>query len=235
MPTFFAEEPLAPPPGFSGLNPALPIHRYERHLPHWRQQGATYFVTFRLADSLPQEKLQVLDTMRQKWDSIPEHQKTDQRARLYSKAVLEKIERWVDSGYGACWFRVPEFADQLLRAILHHHKVQYLVPVGVIMPNHCHLVMKPFDRFDLESLLGQIKSVSATFVNRKLGRTGPLWQQESYDRIIRDENHLFQVIQYIGRNPEKAEVAATFDHRYRWVDPEWQSSGWGFINTPPES
>ena len=103
------------------------------------------------------------------------------------------------------------------------------------MPNHCHLVMKPFDRIDLESVLGQIKSVSGTFVNRKLSRTGPLWQQESYDRIIRDEDRLFQVIQYIGRNPQKAGIAATHNDRYRWGDPEWQSSGWGFINTPPES
>ena len=47
----------APPPGFRGLNPEQPVQIYYRHLPHWRQAGATYFVTFRLADALPQEKL----------------------------------------------------------------------------------------------------------------------------------------------------------------------------------
>src|SRR5258707_12522120 len=42
---------LPPPPGFQGLHPDKPVTAYQRHLPHWRQDGATYFVTFRLADA----------------------------------------------------------------------------------------------------------------------------------------------------------------------------------------
>ena len=42
----------AAPPGFQGLRTDIPVTVYYRHLPHWRQDGATYFVTFRLADSL---------------------------------------------------------------------------------------------------------------------------------------------------------------------------------------
>ena len=45
------------PPGFRGLDPNKSLRIYTRHLPHWRQDGATYFVTFRLADSLPEAKL----------------------------------------------------------------------------------------------------------------------------------------------------------------------------------
>jgi hypothetical protein len=56
-----------PPPGFQGLREDLPLTRYARHLPHWRQPGATYFVTFRLADSLPKEKLHELDLLRSEW------------------------------------------------------------------------------------------------------------------------------------------------------------------------
>ena len=48
------------PPGFQGLHSDIPVTFYYRHLPHWRQDGATYFVTFRLADSLPQMKLREL-------------------------------------------------------------------------------------------------------------------------------------------------------------------------------
>jgi len=39
------------------FNPDEPVASLGGNLPHWRQQGVTYFVTFRLADSLPQAKL----------------------------------------------------------------------------------------------------------------------------------------------------------------------------------
>ena len=58
---------LPPPPGFQGLHPDKPITVYQRHLPHWRQDGATYFVTFRLADSLPQSKLDELAALKEAW------------------------------------------------------------------------------------------------------------------------------------------------------------------------
>ena len=51
---------LETPPGFRGLHPDVPVTVYYRHLPHWRQDGATYFVTFRLDDALPQCKLDEL-------------------------------------------------------------------------------------------------------------------------------------------------------------------------------
>src|SRR5260370_2118378 len=59
---------LPPPSGFQGLREDLPLQVYVRHLPHWRQEGATYFVTFRLHDSLPQEKLQQLEVLRREWE-----------------------------------------------------------------------------------------------------------------------------------------------------------------------
>ena len=59
---------LPPPPGFRGLQPDIPVKMYQRHLPHWRQKGATYFVTFRLADALPQSKLDLLKRWRETWE-----------------------------------------------------------------------------------------------------------------------------------------------------------------------
>ena len=69
------------------------------------------------------------------------------------------------------------------------------------MPNHCHLTIRPFTDHELEKILQGMKAASAKAVNALLGTTGSLWQQESYDRIVRDEEHLWRVIQYIGRNP----------------------------------
>jgi hypothetical protein len=55
------------PPGFQGLRDDLPLNFYWRHLPHWRQDGATYVVTFRLVDSLPQAKLRELEQVKSDW------------------------------------------------------------------------------------------------------------------------------------------------------------------------
>lgn len=37
---------------------------YRRHLPHWRQEGGFYFVTFRLADALPPTVIRELRWLR---------------------------------------------------------------------------------------------------------------------------------------------------------------------------
>ena len=58
---------LPAPLGFQGLHDDLPLTVYEQLLPHWRQDGATYFVTFRLHDSLPQSKLQELRSIKADW------------------------------------------------------------------------------------------------------------------------------------------------------------------------
>jgi hypothetical protein len=77
---------LPPAPlGFQGLRDDLPLEVYEQHLPHWRQDGATYFVTFRLNDSLPQPRLRELDFFRAKWQQRhpPPHSRDDKEEHLY--------------------------------------------------------------------------------------------------------------------------------------------------------
>ncbi len=94
------------------------------------------------------------------------------------------------------------------------------------MPNHCHLVIRPFDGADLEELIGGMKSVTARHITTALKQHGDLWQQESYDRIIRNTEHLHRVIQYIGRNPAQAGLPQST--WFRWIDPSWQQAGWDF-------
>lgn len=43
------------------------ITSYERNLPHWRQDGAVYFVTFRLKDSIPKSVLEAWEHDRRIW------------------------------------------------------------------------------------------------------------------------------------------------------------------------
>jgi putative transposase len=217
---------LEAPPGFRGLHPDKPLRRYIRHLPHWRQEGATYAVTFRLADSLPKEKLDMLKSMRREWEAKFPEPRSEEGWKTYAQSVTNRVHEWLDQGAGECHFKNSSFANELARSILHFQNERYHVACFVVMPNHCHLIIRPFGDNELEDLLGAIKGVTSRFVNRALERTGDLWQQESFDRIIRDDEHLYNAIQYIGNNPRTAGLPQS--QWYRWIDPTWETLKWGF-------
>ena len=96
------------------------------------------------------------------------------------------------------------------------------------MPNHIHGVMRPlkWEEYPLEKLLKTIKQRSSGEINKIVGTKGPLWQDESFDRMIRDEEGLFRIVQYIGNNPSKAGLH--IEACPRWISPEWEKSGWKF-------
>ena len=100
------------------------------------------------------------------------------------------------------------------------------VACSVITLNHCHLVIRSFPEYELKDLLGSMKAVVAKHINSATQRAGELWQQECYDRILRDEEHLYRVVQYIGRNPCRSGL--TPESCRLWLDPEWQNVGWRF-------
>lgn len=217
---------LDSPPGFRGLNPDMPLNIYHRKLPHWRQVGATYFVTFRLADSIPQEQLRALKRWRRNWElSHPEPRSNDDWSKL-AREITSRTDAWMDDGYGECIFRNPEMAAEMSKSLLHFQHQRVFTSCFVVMPNHVHAVMRPNQNADLEDLLGGIKRFVSNKINRTRERNGPVWERESYDRIVRDENHLYEVIQYIGRNPRKAGLPKGSWHR--WIEPEWENQGWGF-------
>jgi REP element-mobilizing transposase RayT len=225
---------LAAPPGFRGLHPDLPIRRYQRNLPHWRQEGATYAVAFRLADSIPQEQLRALQRWRTIWEKEHPEPRSEADWQQLARQISQKTEAWMDEGYGECVFRDLELANEMSKSLLHFQDQRCVTSCFVVMPNHVHAVMRPLGAshglgrpcYELEEVLDSIKGFVSRKVNAKLGRSGALWQEESYDRIIRDEEHLFRVVQYIGRNPGKAGLPR---HAWiRWIHPEWERAGWGF-------
>ena len=217
---------LPAPPGFRGLHPDLPIRMYHRHLPHWRQDGATYAVTFRLADSIPQEHVRSLKRWREIWERSHQQPRSEADWDQLAREITHRTEAWLDEGYGECVFADATLAVEMAKSVVHFQDERYLTSCYCVMHNHVHLVMKPKDGFELEDILEGLKGFVSRKVNTHLGRKGVLWEQESYDRIIRDEEHLFRVIQYIGRNPAKAGYPR--EQWVRWIHPEWEQIGWGF-------
>jgi REP element-mobilizing transposase RayT len=217
---------LASPPGFRGLDPEFPVSIYHRHLPHWRQRGATYFVTFRLADSIPQEQLRTLKRWREIWDRQHPEPRSQRDWEGLVREIARKTEVWLDQGYGDCVFRDRQLAEEMSRALLYFQNDRCLTSCFTVMPNHIHAIIKPLATFTLEELLKSVKQFVTRQVNTTIDRTGALWQEESYDRIIRDEEHLFRVVQYIGRNAANAGIPP--EKRVRWLHPDWHGAGWHF-------
>ncbi|MEZ5305122.1 MAG: transposase [Verrucomicrobiales bacterium] len=216
-----------PPPGFLGLRSDIPICTYRRNLPHWRQTGATYFVTFRLGDSIPPEKAEVLRFLRNELsvdrDGEPDLNQQDQIRRIVSAQ-----ERWLDQGYGKCLFQNRAMREIATDALRFFDKHRYDLVSYVVMPNHIHAILKPFDLegHTLEKVLQSWKRHTSREINKLRNEEGPIWHGESYDRIIRDLEHLRRCIDYIGRNPAKA---GRSDARCpRWIRSDWEAVGWGF-------
>jgi len=82
----------------------------------------------------------------------------------------------------------------------------------IIMPNHVHGIIM-FTEPDIElnaarpglpAVVGAFKSISAIAANPLLGRSGmPFWQRNYYEHIIRSEEKINQIRQYILDNPAK--------------------------------
>jgi putative transposase len=219
---------LPAPPGFRGLDPDRPVKVYIRRLPHWRQHGATYFVTFRLSDSLPQNKLQELDALRLKWEQEHPRPHADEHLEQLAYEALRRVEHWLDQGMGSCQLENTEAARILIGALHYFDAGRYELGCYVVMPNHVHVIVRPLlcDDDALERILQSWKRHSSLEINQLLGLAAPFWQEESFDRIIRDEEHLFRAVQYIGSNPSRARLDA--EACPTWIRPEWEKLGWKF-------
>ncbi|MDA1229759.1 MAG: hypothetical protein O2856_03205 [Planctomycetota bacterium] len=232
---------LAPPPGFQGLHPYKPVTSYQRHLPHLRQEGATYFVTFRLGDSLPQEKLHELNAFRMEWEKRNPEPRDSEATEEYAKDVQRKVEKWLDRGYGCCILRDAK-CGKVVANSMHHFDLngtdcqgyvaadaaRYELGCYVVMANHVHAIVRPLDGklHPLENIIGSWKQFSSGQINKLKKSKGSLWQDEGFDRIIRDEERLWNVVQYIGKNPEKAGLPG--ESCPLWIRPEWELLGWTF-------
>ena len=191
---------------FTYFDPRADIDVTRRNLPHGRQEGRTYVVTFRLYDSLPQEKLSALRKERDLWlDSHPEPWSPEQRQE-YRELFSEKIQQWLDAGHGSCILRDPTLAQIVASALKHFEGQRYDLVAWVVMPNHVHALLTPRPGFDLGKTLHSWKSFSALEINKPIGRSGDVWQHETYDHIVRGPDSLWHFAKYIVDNPSQAGV-----------------------------
>jgi acyl-CoA synthetase (AMP-forming)/AMP-acid ligase II len=139
---------------------------YRHKLPHF-DGNVTQFITFRLADSLPQG---VLEQLRNQL----EHDKLTE----FSEEYRTKVDEYLDAGAGECILKDPAVAKLVEETILYEHGTSCDVKAWVIMPNHAHIVLRVNEGYDLANVMKRIKGISARKINRFLGRNGRVWQAD---------------------------------------------------------
>lgn len=116
----------------------------------------------------------------------------------------DKIEAFLDSGYGECWLKRDDIGKLVANALCYFDGERYHLHAWVVMPNHVHAVLSPNGSHTLSSILHSWKSYTANEANCLLGRKGrTFWQRESYDHLVRDEEDFIRVCNYTLNNPVK--------------------------------
>ena len=89
-------------------------------------------------------------------------------------------------------------------ALMHFDGARYRLLGWCIMPNHVHVVIEIVDEHSLTEIVGSWKSFTAKRANSQIGRSGPFWHPDYFDRFMRDEGHLARTVGYVENNPVKA-------------------------------
>jgi REP element-mobilizing transposase RayT len=202
------DETLKPPANSNPPDPLVAGLHFRGKLPHLKREGAIYFVTFRLADSLPahevarlkQERKVILEQARAAKSPLTWHEE-EQLLAWY----CDKVEVLLDAGHGACWLSQPNIAGLVATAFKHFDGERYELRAWAVMPNHVHAIVWPMPGQTLSEILHSWKSFTSSQANKILNRTGKeFWQGESFDHWIRNDAECTRLVAYVENNPVKA-------------------------------
>lgn len=175
--------------------------RSRGYLPHWEVDNAHYFITYRLADSLPQTVVESL--LQEKKRLLDRASTAVQRAEI-ARRFGRRLDFYLDQHYGACHLKSPEIAQCVVNNLKHFHGTRYELVSWCVMPNHVHVVIYLDRGVELARIIHSWKSYTASFANQLLGVRGRFWHPEYFDRVLRDDEDLQGTIDYVVENPEKA-------------------------------
>ena len=179
------------------------VETTQNRLPHWQQDGCSYFITFRLADSLPQRLLDEWKEERRIWLLKHPEPWGVEIEQAYHQCFSAARERWLDAGYGECALKDSIARQAFVRSL---DQQDCEVWSFVVMPNHVHVLLSLSAALELSAFIQRLKGGSSFAINQSIGRSGKRWARDYFDRLIRDQNHFFNCARYIRRNPLKARL-----------------------------
>ena len=169
---------------------------YERNLPHWLPEHATFFVTWRLHGSLPLHRRTAgkgCGTSAESRKETAGHQ-------------FARIDYQLDRARcGPHWLKEPKIAGRVVELMKKGDEQlgYFSLYAFVVMPNHVHILFAP--KIELKRIMNGLKGTTAREANRILERTGKaFWQDESYDHCVRSDEEFGKIGRYIENNPVSA-------------------------------
>jgi putative transposase len=194
-------------------------HFHRRNLPHIYLSEASYFITYRLKGSLPVNKIEEL---RKEYETKIEEGSYE---NIYEAQKLfftryDDLLNFVISG--PAFLCEKNIARIVWDSILFYDKKEYNLICFCIMPNHVHILLTLTENSkSLDKIMQQIKGFSSNKINKVRNKRGSVWQSESYDHIVRDEDEFYRIINYIIYNPVKARLVENWnDWSYTFVSEE---------------
>jgi REP element-mobilizing transposase RayT len=91
----------------------------------------------------------------------------------------------------------------VLNHIKEGHQIYYSLAAAVVMPDHVHMILTPNAGCELDRIMKGIKGLSARKINTLRGTSGSVWQDESFDRIIRGQDEFDEKVRYMFDNAVK--------------------------------
>lgn len=122
----------------------------------------------------------------------------------------------------------PRARDLVFNHCLYEHNRRVHMHAFVVMPTHVHTVFTPLEdergeRYHIATITNSIKGASAHSVNRLLKRKGHMWQDESFDHVVRKFERLEMHIEYIRQNPVEAGIVKRpEDYKWLWIEPQFR-------------
>ncbi len=199
-------------------NPVATTVRFtRRHMPHWLVADHTYFVTLRLAGTIPRGLLKSLEAERAELADTCASE--DARLDLLRKQFV-RIEEILDAhNPDRYWLTQPPVAKVFFDALpwLENSDRGWDIYAITLMGTHAHIVMRNVAGRSGELLgdLGQFKRHTARESNRILGRSGAFWAREDFDHWCRTESKVIGAIRYTANNPVAAGLCSA------WRDWQW--------------
>ena len=132
------------------------------------------------------------------------------------------------------WTLPESVRVEVLHHCLHDHGTKMHVHGVVVMPDHVHMVFTPLPDptgcpYTLAEITNAIKGASAHTINRALGRDGCVWQDESFDHVLRRDEAIAAKVAYICENPIRKGLCRRWDeYPWLWREPCSPAAlGWG--------
>jgi REP element-mobilizing transposase RayT len=117
-----------------------------------------------------------------------------------------------------------EARDAIFHHCLYDHGKRYDLHAAVVMPDHVHLLLNPLRDetgwpYSLPTILKLVKGTSARSVNKLSGSCGPVWQEESFDHVMRSQESFEEKLEYLRKNPiRRGLVDKPEDYKWLWVE-----------------